>query len=86
MKPHGGGNYPHRGGSEGHTEVEENPHGGGRENHYRGGERFFFSVAIYFEKPWKYIFNVILYIYTTKIISLSPFINVCHLGKFREIW
>ena len=21
---------------------------------------FFFSVAVYFEKPWKYIFNVIL--------------------------
>ena len=39
MKPHGGGNYPHRGGSEGHTEVEEDPHRGGRENHYRGEER-----------------------------------------------
>ena len=39
MKPHGGGNYPHRGGSEGHIEVEEDPHRGGRENHYRGEER-----------------------------------------------
>ena len=37
--PQGGGNYPHRGDSEGHTEVEEDPHGGGRENHYRGEER-----------------------------------------------
>ena len=45
MKPHGGGNYPHRGGSEGHTEVEENPHEGGRENHYRGGERKVFIVV-----------------------------------------
>nr|POE89149.1 hypothetical protein CFP56_75671 [Quercus suber] len=33
MKPHGGGNYPHIGGSEGHTEVEEYPHGGGSEGH-----------------------------------------------------
>ena len=39
MKPHGGGNYPHRGGSEGHIEVEKDPHRGGRENHYRGEER-----------------------------------------------
>jgi len=39
MKPHRGGNYPHRGGSEGHTKVEEHPHGGGREGHYKGGEK-----------------------------------------------
>ena len=31
MKPHGGGNYPHRGGSEDHTEVVE-------KDHYRVGE------------------------------------------------
>ena len=26
MRPHGDGDYPHKGGSEGHTEVEGHPH------------------------------------------------------------
>nr|POE71475.1 hypothetical protein CFP56_44819 [Quercus suber] len=33
MKPHGSGNFPHRGGRADHTELEEYPHGGGSEGH-----------------------------------------------------
>nr|POF15757.1 anthocyanidin 3-o-glucoside 2''-o-glucosyltransferase [Quercus suber] len=68
MKPHGGGNYPHKGGSEGHTEVEEYPHGVGSEGHTEveehphGGGRE--SPIIDWVKPFKMSdksFHIVMY-------------------------